>query len=101
MSERVQLNFIGWVQLDRQNIACCSLHHMDTGSMIAGACAHASHADVLMDRPCMQALKEMYLPESGKWIADYPHVNRSAFLDISLSVEQERQSQRQQFEYSN
>ncbi|KAK9798175.1 hypothetical protein WJX73_007134 [Symbiochloris irregularis] len=48
-----------------------------------------------------QALKEIYLPESGKWIADYPYVNRSAFLDVSLSIEQERQSQSRQFEFSS
>ena len=35
----------------------------------------------------------MYLPESGLWLADYPHVNRSLFLDISLDIERIRQEE--------
>ena len=42
---------------------------------------------------CMQALKEVYLPESGVWIAKYPFVDRDVFLDISLDIERERKSQ--------
>lgn len=38
----------------------------------------------------MQALKEIYLPESGLWLSDYPHVNRNLFLEISLEIERER-----------
>ena len=38
----------------------------------------------------MQALKEVYLPESGLWLSDYPHVNRDLFLEISLEIERER-----------
>jgi hypothetical protein len=40
-----------------------------------------------------QALKEVYLPESGVWIAKYPFVDRDVFLDISLDIARERQSQ--------
>ena len=39
----------------------------------------------------LQALKEVYLPETGIWLADYPLTNRQAFLDVSLAVEDERQ----------
>ena len=42
-----------------------------------------------------QALKEVYLPESGVWIAKYPFVDRDVFLDISLDIERERKSQQQ------
>ena len=40
----------------------------------------------------MQALKEVYLPESGVWIAKYPFVDRDVFLDISLDIERERKT---------
>lgn len=40
----------------------------------------------------MQALKEVYLPESGVWLADYPFVNRAAFLAVSLDLERERRA---------
>jgi len=40
-----------------------------------------------------QALKEVYLPESGVWIAKYPFVDRDVFLDISLDIAREQQSQ--------
>ncbi len=39
-----------------------------------------------------QALKEVYLPESGVWLADYPYVNRTAFLAVSLDLERERRA---------
>ena len=41
----------------------------------------------------MQALKEVYLPESGVWIAKYPFMDRDVFLDISLDIERERKTQ--------
>ena len=40
----------------------------------------------------VQALKEVYLPECGVWVSDYPFLNRIAFLDLSLEVERERQA---------
>ncbi|CAL8465254.1 g4789 [Coccomyxa elongata] len=40
-----------------------------------------------------KALKEVYLPECGVWVSDYPYLNREAFLDISLEVERERQQE--------
>jgi len=39
-----------------------------------------------------KALKEAYLPESSLWLADYPYVDRDAFLDLSLQIERERSS---------
>ncbi len=44
----------------------------------------------------MQALKEVYLPEAGVWVADYPYINRDLFLGFSLEVERERQGTAQQ-----
>ena len=38
----------------------------------------------------LQALKEVYLPVSGLWLSEYPHVNRNLFLDISLDIERQR-----------
>lgn len=40
-----------------------------------------------------KALKEAYLPESALWLADYPYVDRDAFLELSLAVERERAAQ--------
>ncbi|DBA97423.1 TPA: hypothetical protein ACH3X1_015142 [Trebouxia sp. C0004] len=45
------------------------------------------------DFSSFKALKEVYLPESGVWIAKYPFVDRDVFLDISLDIARERQSQ--------
>lgn len=47
-----------------------------------------------------QALREIYIPQAGIWVADYPHISRDRFLDLSLTIEQERQSQQRPFEYS-
>lgn len=39
-----------------------------------------------------QALKEVYLPECGVWVSDYPFLIRLAFLDLSLEIERERRA---------
>ena len=44
----------------------------------------------------LQALKEVYLPEAGVWVADYPYINRDLFLGFSLEVERDRQAAFQQ-----
>ena len=41
----------------------------------------------------MQALKEVYLPECGVWVSDYPFLNREAYLECSLEIERERQQE--------
>ena len=41
----------------------------------------------------MQALKEVYLPECGVWVSDYPFLKREAYLECSLEVERERQQE--------
>lgn len=41
----------------------------------------------------MQALKEVYFPESGLWMSEYPHINRNLFLDISLDIERVRRQE--------
>ena len=41
----------------------------------------------------MQALKEVYLPECGLWVSDYPFLNREAYLECSLEIERERQQE--------
>ncbi len=33
------------------------------------------------------------MPESGLWLADYPFVDRSSFLSISLNIEETRQAE--------
>ncbi|KIZ06344.1 hypothetical protein MNEG_1608 [Monoraphidium neglectum] len=40
-----------------------------------------------------KVVREVYFPQSGLWLADYPFVNRDVFLDISLAVERGRQLQ--------
>jgi hypothetical protein len=42
-----------------------------------------------------QVIREVYLPQSGLWLSDYPFVDRSAFLDLSLAVERSRQREEQ------
>ena len=37
----------------------------------------------------MKAVKDVYLPESGLWLSEYPYVDRAEFLEISLDIEQE------------
>jgi hypothetical protein len=39
-----------------------------------------------------RALREVYLPGAGLWIADYPAADRRAFVRVSLAVEAERAS---------
>ena len=41
----------------------------------------------------MQALKEIYLPECGVWVSDYPFLNREAYLECSLEIERERRQE--------
>ncbi|KAK9866700.1 hypothetical protein WJX84_002541 [Apatococcus fuscideae] len=43
------------------------------------------------DFSTFKALKEVYLPETGIWLSEYPLTDRQTFLDISLSVEDDRQ----------
>lgn len=33
----------------------------------------------------------MYLPDAGLWVSEYPHCDRTQFLDVSLAVEREAQ----------
>ncbi|CAK0786622.1 hypothetical protein CVIRNUC_009836 [Coccomyxa viridis] len=40
-----------------------------------------------------KALKEVYLPECGLWVSDYPFLNREAYLECSLEIERERQQE--------
>lgn len=39
----------------------------------------------------MQVIREVYLPQSGLWLAEYPFVDRGVFLDLSLNIERARQ----------
>jgi hypothetical protein len=47
---------------------------------------------MIVKNNCLQAVKEVYLPESGVWLSDYPHINRNLFLEISLDIEKERKA---------
>ena len=35
-------------------------------------------------------LQEAYFPEEQLWLADYPYVDRDAFLELSFQIEAER-----------
>lgn len=50
---------------------------------------------MLTHPPSPQVVRETYLPQSGCWLAEYPFIQRSLFLDISLRVEASRQGQGQ------
>jgi len=41
-------------------------------------------------RAPFRAVREVYLPAAGLWLADYPFVSRERFLDISLAIERAR-----------
>ena len=34
-------------------------------------------------------MKDAYLPNSGLWVSEYPHTDRTQFLEVSLQVERE------------
>ncbi|KAL4425086.1 hypothetical protein ABPG77_010400 [Micractinium sp. CCAP 211/92] len=54
---------------------------------------------VLSSDPSFQqfkAVKDVYLPNSGLWVSEYPHADRTQFLDVSLQVEREAQEAQQQ-----
>ncbi|PRW58401.1 phosphate ABC transporter permease [Chlorella sorokiniana] len=38
-----------------------------------------------------KAVKDAYLPDSGLWVSEYPHCDRTQFLEVSLQVEREAQ----------
>lgn len=40
----------------------------------------------------IKAVKDVYLPENGLWLSEYPYLDRSEFLEISLDIEREYQS---------
>eukprot|EP00983_Pelagomonas_calceolata_P091743 1157585-Pelagomonas_calceolata.AAC.2 len=37
-------------------------------------------------------IREVYAPGLGLWLSDYPFIDKSAFLDVSLQIENERQA---------
>jgi hypothetical protein len=37
----------------------------------------------------IKAVRDVYLPENGLWLSEYPYIDRSEFLDISLDIERE------------
>lgn len=37
----------------------------------------------------------MYLPGCGLWLSDYPYVDRTAFLEVSLEIEREMEQEAQ------
>lgn len=40
----------------------------------------------------LQVVREVYLPQSGMWLSEYPFVDRDVFLDVSLAIERARQT---------
>ena len=47
---------------------------------------------VLSDSPnfeSFKAVKDVYLPECGLWLSEYPYLDRTEFLELSLEVERE------------
>ncbi|KAF6256313.1 hypothetical protein COO60DRAFT_118700 [Scenedesmus sp. NREL 46B-D3] len=39
-----------------------------------------------------KVVREVYLPQSGIWLSEYPFVDRDVFLDVSLAIERGRQA---------
>ena len=47
---------------------------------------------VLSDSPSFEsfkAVKDVYLPDCGLWLSEYPFLDRTAFLELSLDIERE------------
>lgn len=40
-----------------------------------------------------KAVKDVYLPNSGLWLSEYPYCDRAEFLELSLQVEREAQEE--------
>ncbi|GIL93269.1 hypothetical protein Vretimale_19667 [Volvox reticuliferus] len=40
-----------------------------------------------------KVVREVYLPQSGLWLYDYPYVNRDLFVAVSVAVERQRQAE--------
>lgn len=43
----------------------------------------------------IKAIKDVYLPDSGLWLSEYPYIDRAEYLEISLDIEREVQQQQQ------
>lgn len=56
-------------------------------------CKSFVHKKLSFCELALQALREVYFPESGLWMSEYPHVNRNLFLDISLDIERARRQE--------
>lgn len=37
----------------------------------------------------IKAIKDVYLPDNGMWLAEYPYIDRPEFLEVSLEIERE------------
>ncbi len=37
----------------------------------------------------IKAIKDVYLPDVGLWLAEYPYIDREEFLEVSLEIERE------------
>lgn len=51
---------------------------------------------VLSSAPTFESFKavpEVYLPTSGVWVSEYPHLAKTEFLDVSLQIERERKAE--------
>ncbi|GFR46966.1 hypothetical protein Agub_g8618, partial [Astrephomene gubernaculifera] len=40
-----------------------------------------------------KVVREVYLPQAGVWLCDYPFLNRDLFLSVSLAVERQRRAE--------
>ena len=49
----------------------------------------------------LQAVKDVYLPDSGLWVSEYPHVDRTQLLEVSLQVEREAQEAEEGQQYDD
>lgn len=87
---------------DRETL-CFQLASVTKSQLLTWCCVPGSFQDIREGEPVellvvatqasfgdFKALKEAYLPESSLWVADYPYVDRDAFLDISLEIERAR-----------
>ena len=50
------------------------------------SCRALSHIGRHACADALQAVKDVYLPNSGLWVSEYPHCDRTQFLEVSLQV---------------
>ena len=66
--------------------ACC---RPPVASFTSAPCWLPAPALIITAPHPPQAVKDVFLPDSGLWVSEYPHADRAQFIDVSLAIERE------------